>query len=841
LQVKKGRKINIEISEGSLSGTNRFFRLYYNSIQKKWLKEDRSGTFVGNILYCSTKSDRTGRIFCGLATIGTAGGGTRYPQTSPPANLQNCINLGGSGNSTNVRGAAADPNLVGDSGRDVVYFAFANTDTSTYEIRKVSQDCSTIIKSNYGNANWYPNWNPLVGMAVDPANGDLYVAEPTQIKIVHPDETIEVFKTGFTSIYGIDVWREPGYSFGYLIVADSGASQVKAVALDNPSATPIVVSSASILRAVTIGWSTYATWAYNITDLIRLIILHNDGNTVPKLREEPFLYAEPYDSSAKIWISSPDATDIALHQGHLRPSVENSPEFSTIMLKAYWKDGKATQTLCAIMGDPRSSAPYEPAPSPIPDGCTHPWKNPSTGTIYAKCDNSEDFVVGGVGSPHGATDLLSCKSNCGVDKAHACIFEFQISQRYAGENYRIYFWVPDRPWIIKSATVTAWKRVFIEQDKMCRRGGMLWKVPNQEPDPKPGDIAILIAKYNTVRVDNLQLNDIIDIFDASQPYEGDHDKACVIGIDDTTDNRFVTITLGQVVGTTCTATNYPLVYGYHASVPNPLNSDWDFAIGESAGVCATAQGYFKADTSKLNKRDLTGPFDDAFVSFRDTNSGRSVLPYLHTDFFNDLLSYRIRFHQKWFANKNPKTCTIDGNCVGCCNYPHNYYHLIGASDSNAYGKSYEDSDNSYVFIMYIEDTVNLYCQSNPCSGNETNNSIRRTTSHEFAHQFRINSCDAGGHDTNNAWCGSPGGSCISSLAECNPNPPNPMVEWCLMNQTNAPFAAAVCQRINGIDRLDCSDLSAHQLCPEPDCTCPLPPCNPPLQDRVSIRTNKDPE
>jgi hypothetical protein len=251
-------------------------------------------------------------------------------------------------------------------------------------------------------------------------------------------------------------------------------------------------------------------------------------------------------------------------------------------------------------------------------------------------------------------DLLSCKSNCGTNRANACVFEFQITQRYAGDNYRVYFWVPNTNWTIGSATITAWKRIFIEQDKMCRRGGMLWEDPTKEPDALPNDQAILISKYNGVRVDNLQLGDKIDIFDADKPFNQWHDKACVIGIDDTSSPDFVTIALGQVINGACTGNNYSLLQGYDGSVPNPQPPKaWDFTIGKSAGVCVEGSGYYEANTSQLNRRNnITGPFDDAFVSFKmPNNNAAGVIPYLPQNWFDTgTANDRARFSKIWFEN-----------------------------------------------------------------------------------------------------------------------------------------------------------------------------------------------
>jgi hypothetical protein len=157
-----------------------------------------------------------------------------------------------------------------------------------------------------------------------------------------------------------------------------------------------------------------------------------------------------------------------------------------------------------------------------------------------------------------------------------------------------------------------------------------------------------------VRVDNLQLGDKIDIFDADKPFNQWHDKACVIGIDDTSSPDFVTIALGQVINGACTGNNYSLLQGYDGSVPNPQPPKaWDFTIGKSAGVCVEGSGYYEANTSQLNRRNnITGPFDDAFVSFKmPNNNAAGVIPYLPQNWFDTgTANDRARFSKIWFEN-----------------------------------------------------------------------------------------------------------------------------------------------------------------------------------------------
>ena len=401
-----------------------------------------------------------------------------------------------------------------------------------------------------------------------------------------------------------------------------------------------------------------------------------------------------------------------------------------------------------------------------------------------------------------------------------------------------------------SAIYTGWKHVIVERDKMCRRGGMIWEDgspgnPGKEPDVQAGDLEIYLAKNpDGTRADNVVVGDIITIFDTQTPYESAADTACAMALDTVSDPRWVKITLGDVA--TCTQPyqiQNPL--GYDGSVPNPSFPDpkpWDFTIGKSAGVCVEGPGYYEADTSQLNKQDKTGPFDDAFTSFYVSPSGQNVVPRLPSTFFTGemVLTRRTHYHQLWFANKNPKTCWIEGqNCADCCNKHWNYFHVIGSdmfpgqSDSTTY-----ESDLSMVFRHNIEDQVISYC-SDPgpppvnCVGDELTNYVRYITAHELAHQFNVNpNCTPFFHDTNYAWCGNPaGGVCLSTRPECQPTTQG---EWCTMNGTTTPFVTAICQRADGIDRFDCQDLSLYPT------LCPL---SPPQGDcsggNNSIRLTKD--
>src|SRR5207249_2859443 len=123
-------------------------------------------------------------------------------------------------------------------------------------------------------------------------NGDLFVAEGTAVTKVATSEAVSTFASGFASLIGLDVWHEPGTSFGVLAVADSGPAQIKALPLDNPSITPVVLTSATTPRAVCFASGTFASTQMIASDQ-SLILTHNNAGRIQS-RHEPYLIAEPY-------------------------------------------------------------------------------------------------------------------------------------------------------------------------------------------------------------------------------------------------------------------------------------------------------------------------------------------------------------------------------------------------------------------------------------------------------------------------------------------------------------------------------------------------------------------
>jgi hypothetical protein len=796
---------------------NKVYRHYYDNGQGKWVRAPII-LFADHQYYGSTKTDRFKHIFFADGFGTTSLSTSTYVLTDPfDVNMAACKALGvpGSGRSVRAAGAAPDPNPQSLVGRDVVYFAFddALNGKYIYKVEVNAGGCGNILDTDYGNrlGAWY--WNAIVGMSVDPKTGDLYVAErlttsSSVVKVIRNDgsETLEVVKTGFNNVFGVDAWREPGSDYGVLMIADFAAGRFWTVPLDNPTVASELLATGSTTRTIAGALTTYVPTEFNAQDLARFEIAHNDGGAI-KLKREPYLIADSYSMDpVPIWISSPDPLDKnAPFQGNVRLSYPTGSDYSTLRIKAWWSDNKP-RDICASLGDALSTAPYDTVPGPMKRGCGRSWLDARTKFGDGSCDNAEPFnEFAGVGTSTANDALVDCRSSCGTS-SNPCVFNFRISQQYSGDNYRVYFTVPSGS-VISSTLYTAWKRILLEQDKMCRRGGLLFE------NASNGQTSISLAKYLNTRVDNVQLGDIIRVLDAGKPYEPAHDRACVAAITDT-DPNFVVLTLAEP--SDC-LTLKPLTFSYTAS-------PWSFLSGNSAGVCAEGSGFFTPDTSQLNKRDRSGPYDDAFSSFIMPQDGTGVVPYLPQAFFDNLDSDPMfRFQQYWFKHRNqePPVST---------NLASNYWHMTGVSKHSQWGGVSRPSSNAaFAFIAVPEDTATKCNFQGPparaCEPIEIQYSIRHICAHECCHLFGYNADEV---DPDFAWCwNAPGATCPHP----DLTPPNSGYtdQWCGMSPIAVPdHDKGMAMQTDDVTHFDCALLNGTSCWGEP-------------LGRPAIRTQEDPQ
>jgi len=810
---------------GTSAAVNSLYRVYYDSLTGKWLRENRGGAFSSEVLFCSTQTTRLGQLACGFGTVTiTGGGGTRIAQTSPPTNLAACINLGGIGNSTNVRGAAADPNPGAAAGRDVFYFAHADTTALSFRVKKVASDCSTILDTDYGNTNWNGTWNAIVGMAVDPVNGDLYIATGTSIQRITTSETVQVVKTGFTSINGLDVIRGGASDPGVLLVADGGTSNtVKAVPLDNTAATPITVATASALRAAAFGASVSGgTWLSS--NVNRVVVLHNNGNSgaVEPLRPYPLVDVTPL-GPFRIRISSPLSTEQAPPgQTRVRPSDHNDTSYSQATTELRYQDGLSRNT-CAWIGDPGQGLPqYDPNPG-TPANCHKPRS-----IAAGACDNQADLVVGGAGSfTEAGSPLQSCKT-CG-GAGLPCQWEFRISNRFAGDNYKVYYAFDSAAteFPATSDVYTAWKHIHFERERMCSVGGILFRDYGATGECGGGGQPACCGigtepPCNQVVVydpTNVQQGQTIVVFDEVNSYETAGFTRAVTAVANN-GNGSVTLTLDSAL---------PKSYRASQADPSAVPPVPDFRNYHSGGVCVPSGGFQEADLSNLRQG-----YDDAAVDYHVPTyglQGAGSVPRLWPAFF-DLQNRSCasrRFSQVWYSKFS------DAGSIGGCpdgpadpSFENNVFQVIPTSDTSTAGgpAAFTAFEASFTYLYDDQIADNCNASTGNCGAGELPALRNWTVAHEVGHQFLVNACTNVntpnfGHDGRDAWCGGSGGMCLVSPATD---------QDCIMNTSVPPSTSQLDMQVDGTDHFCVEDL----LLGDPNC-----PAVSPRQG--AIRTVEDPQ
>lgn len=754
---------------GTASGVASLYRVYFDGGTGKWAREDRGGAISGTTLFCSTKTSRTGRFFCGQGTISAGNHQTYVAETSPPANLANCLTFF-TAESNSVRGAAVDPNPGAVVGRDVVYFAQAiDSLPPSYLIRKVAADCSGNIDTDYGNHNWSGSWNGIVGMAVDPVNGDLYLAAKTEIYKIAPDESLTLVKGGFTSVNTIDIYRQGANDPGLLLVADGGSLNVlKAFALDNPAAEPLAIASLSVLRGAAFGLSVSGgPWLG--ANVNRAVVIANNGNTgaVDPLR--PFPIDVTPTGPLSIRISSPSTSEQAPRgQSRVRPATAGDTSFSQAFAELRYRDGLARFT-CAWTGDPGAGAPqYDPTPGTLTD-CQKP-----RAYATAICDNKDDIVAGAAGSfVEAGNPIQSCKT-CGSASA-PCHWDFRITNHFGGDNYKVFFGsdAAATEFVTSSDVYTATKHVHLERDRMCRAGGVLFKDygatgqcggAGQPPccgtagQPACNQIVV----YDPVSV--LQ-NDVIVVFDEANSYEAAGYTRTVTAPPVNNGNGTITLTLDAAL---------PRNYRASSAEPGSNPPVPDYRNAHAGGVCVPAAKFYEPDTS-----DLQQGFDEAFVDYHTPIygvDGSGVVPTLPSPLID--LNARpcalFRFSRIWFSR-----FVLGASFAGCPDPPadqavaNNVMQLIGASRNPQGITGVSNFEENFSYIFRDQVTTDCGATTPPCTPAKQDTMHRWTVGHELAHNFQVDACSVGGHDTRSAWCGSASGACVNptySVESCSMDP-----------------------------------------------------------------------
>ncbi len=357
-------------------------------------------------------------------------------------------------------------------------------------------------------------------------------------------------------------------------------------------------------------------------------------------------------------------------------------------------------------GIPYPSA-YQTAPRDVQITATiHPPR--ASVTIYFDPEDPPDtspYVTGVPNDNAGGPGTLSALS-APTDSMGRATTVLTITDRYSGDNYIVRARLSlGGPVVAKTGIITAWKRLFVEADKMFRQRGQYLT-----QDTSPGDTTLQVADSS-----RFSAGDIVLVFDA------DHQNA---------DAR----TVQSTTPTSITLTS-PVTIGYLQS--------------RKAYVGRFADGFYEPDVSQLYRT-----FDDGFVEWMLVTDGSNAVPYEDATgmFFSSADGIRD-FSALWFQNGRSEFDLT------------NYIHLIGARDESMAGIGGRTSavfNYSTVYVQRIEDD-----DGGP--GPDATNDVRDTIAHELGHQFSVNfdTDPVTQHDSNSAWCSGSGQPCDPELCVMN--------------------------------------------------------------------------
>lgn len=250
-----------------------------------------------------------------------------------------------------------------------------------------------------------------------------------------------------------------------------------------------------------------------------------------------------------------------------------------------------------------------------------------------------------------------------------------VTDRYAGDNYRVRARLAaGGPVVAKTGVITAWKRVFVEMDRMFRG-------PGQYLTTNSTAGATTLAVTSTSR---FTAGDTVDVFDA---------------VNDIPEVRQV-----QSVGPTTITLTSPL------SKPH--------LTGDSAYVGREADGFYAADMSFAY-----ATFDDGFVEVVARPHGAHPIPYTPEGEL-DSLANRSAFSATWFKNgKMARDGTNYLHVIGCETF------LFGVPLSNGYfGLSFAPNNWLFVAVKAIEGFYGA-------DQTAIRNAIRNTGQHEVGHHL----------------------------------------------------------------------------------------------------------
>ena len=411
--------------------------------------------------------------------------------------------------------------------------------------------------------------------------------------------------------------------------------------------------------------------------------------------------------------------------------------------------GWANRPLKLRLIDPPDLSPYAPDDGCLQGGCAPclPYEaNDNIGsTDCGICQYADCSDVANV------TKTLYCDSNGSLT------YYLKVPERYSGDNFQVEVQKTDysgnalspKRVAICSPVYTSWKRVFVERDKMFRKGGMLAADFDHSNCSPCNEIELFDWT-------NIADNDSIVIFDSQNTAESGGEIRTVTDVSSPSGGK-VTVTLSSNLGK-----------DYIASI-HPETGALDFAYGNSAGVgvlsgCDSTSNQINASNScyyEADMRAIEKTYNDAYVEIYGLRNGMGAVPYLPPAFFNGFdvgaecttgavkpgydFSPWFKFSWIWFKNHGAENYLWLGG-VGTT-APLDFDNCKICSGNNPapqiWGLAWQPTRQSFIFSGAIE----AYCGSST----QTANAVQGTTCHENGHQFYVNPLDLQGHDARCQW------------------------------------------------------------------------------------------
>lgn len=627
---------------------------------------DRGGTLQEPILSAPSPSSGTGRVYYSNSSEVTSNRGPIRVIDSE-SNAEFGFDFAAdSGDMASCQGLAAR-----DDQGNYVYFldGFDNT------VRRIIQN-AVAQDLNFGNTNLLV-FNHPAGARFDSAN-NLYVSSTTQIYKIDPNQVTTLVADGFTAAAGIDLSERSGIAM--LLVADEATGNIWLVNAETGDKEIVESGFAGPVGVAFSEDTSTGDLFYDVAEPTRILRLPDPIVEFEEKNNTRVLLSRK--GTEQSWPSSNQIGD-----GMIRVRVKVTDKVDPVGTTVYFR-----------LVDPKDSSRY---------------------------------LSGQVGDNLPVSPAGTVTPSAIVDSTGHAEAILEVGPQYVGNNYKIEASFTPSPNFKKAAIskeYSAWRRLYIEHDKMFNQGEFLTQTSGVQPNPARVFVANPGAFAN---------GDSVHILSG----ESNEHAAGEPGIVDTVE---------QPPGCSCVNLQAPLARSY-AEPLDPQNNQfypYSFLAKVSAGSLDVAP----------TVTSLTRAFDDGFTEWYLLAGGfvprwdpSSIPEPDRTDYINERTFWFFAGFDR--AQAEPSVNHTQLVSAG------RYEPAQPPPSLPKLGLTFADNTNqiannwSWVFDERIADDAT--------PGNVQN--VRdHVTAHEFGHQLNVNAGGPGGHDTQQGWAppGQPAQSCL---------------------------------------------------------------------------------